>query len=136
MFFFGPNLLRKVANMQKSNVLKKLYLAYFFKSDYKIASFQKTENITLSVFEKRLTWCFRIFDNLIFFNNFWKNTQGIVFSTHYIFGRNNNLRGLKGILERSGWLERCGGLECFGWPTLSILLCRQVRISVPIFKLV
>ena len=28
-------------------------------------------------------------------------------------------KGLKGILERSGWLERCGGLECFGWPTLS-----------------
>ena len=82
MFFLGPNLLRKVANMQKSKALKKLCLAYFFKSDYKISSFQKTENITPSVFEKRLTWCFRIFDNLIFFNNFWKNTQGIVFSTH------------------------------------------------------
>ena len=51
-------------------------------------------------------------------------------------GHKDNLRGLKGILERSGWLERCGGLECFGWPTLSILLCRQVQISVPIFKLV
>ena len=44
-------------------------------------------------------------------------------------------KGAKGILERSGWLERCGGLECFGWPTLSILLCRQVQISVPIVRL-
>ena len=41
MFFSGPHLFRKVANMQKSNALKKLYLAYFLKSDYKIASFQK-----------------------------------------------------------------------------------------------
>ena len=27
----------------------------------------------------------------------------------------NNLRGLKRILKRYGWLERCGWLECFGW---------------------
>ena len=27
----------------------------------------------------------------------------------------NNLRGLKRNLERFGWLERCSGLECFGW---------------------
>ena len=55
MFFLGPHLLQKVANMQKSNALKKLYLAYFFKSYYKIASFQKNKNITPNVFEKRLT---------------------------------------------------------------------------------
>ena len=55
MFVLGPHLLRKVANMQKSNALKKIYLAYFFKSDNKITSFQKTENITPSVFEKRST---------------------------------------------------------------------------------
>ena len=72
MFFLGPNLLRKVANMQKSKALKKLCLAYFFKSDYKISSFWKTENITQSVFEKRLTWCFWSFDNLIFLITFEK----------------------------------------------------------------
>ena len=84
MFFLGPHLLWKVANMQKSNVLKKLYL-YFFESDKKNNSFKKPENITPSLFEKRLTWCFQIFDKLVFFNHFWKITQGIVFSTQWIF---------------------------------------------------
>ena len=84
-FFFGLYLLRKIANMQKCNVLKKLCPGFFFKGDTNIWSFHKSENITLSVFQKRLTWCFRIFDNLHFFNHLWKKTQGIVFSKHKIF---------------------------------------------------
>ena len=39
----------------------------------------------MCVFEKRSTWCSQIFCKLFFFNHFWKNTQGIVFSTQWIF---------------------------------------------------
>ena len=49
----GPHLLRKVSNMQKSNALTKLYLAYFFKSDYKIASKKKLKTSRRDIFEKR-----------------------------------------------------------------------------------
>ena len=85
MFVLGPHLLRKVANMQKSNELKKLYLAYFFIRDYKIASFQKTENITPSVFEKRLTWCFQICDKLVFLITFKKYARHSFFNVMYFW---------------------------------------------------
>ena len=42
--FWVPHFLRKVANMQKFDALKKLYLAYFFKSDYKIYSLHQKLN--------------------------------------------------------------------------------------------
>ena len=38
-FLIGRDFLRKVANMQKGNALKKLCLVYFFKSEYKLLSF-------------------------------------------------------------------------------------------------
>ena len=90
IFFFSPHLLQKVAHIQNYNVLKKLCLGYFFKCDNKIAKILKTENITLSVLEKCSTWYFQIFDNLHIFNHFWKNAQGIVFSTYYIFAYLSN----------------------------------------------
>ena len=71
--------------MPKYTLLKKLCLVYFFKSHKKIGSKTKTENIQSSVFFKRLIGRFRIFHNFSFFNHFWKNTQGIVFSTQWIF---------------------------------------------------
>ena len=40
-FFFGPHLMRKVSNVPKSNALKKLCLAFFFKGDQKFVNFQK-----------------------------------------------------------------------------------------------
>ena len=42
-FFFGPHLMRRVSNVQKSNALKKQCLAVFFKGDEKIISFEKTK---------------------------------------------------------------------------------------------
>ena len=56
----------------------------FFKCDLKIVSNQETENITLSVLNKRLTWCFQNLNYLQFFNHIWKTSQGIAFSTYKI----------------------------------------------------
>ena len=85
MFFFVSYYLQIWACIQEWNALKKLCLLYFFKSDIKVSSLKKNNNITSSIFEKQSTWCFWIFYNLHFFNHFWKNTQDIVFSTHYVF---------------------------------------------------
>ena len=56
-------------------------LCFFSEVIKKKLSNQKSENITLSLFSKCCTWCFPIFDDLQFFNHFWKKTQGIVFPT-------------------------------------------------------
>ena len=69
--------------MQKSTVLKKLCLVLFFKSDYKMVSYEKSENIMSSIFQKRTLWYFPFFLRPNFIQ-FLKNTQDIVFSTMYI----------------------------------------------------
>ena len=50
---------------------------------FEVKQKQKTSN--RAFFFKRSIGRFRIFHNFSFFNNFWKNTQGIVFSTQWIF---------------------------------------------------
>ena len=65
--------------MQKLDMLKKLFFVMFFKSDQKSLSFQETKNITRSVWKKRSSWCFWIFDYLQFLNHLWKTSQIIYF---------------------------------------------------------
>ena len=79
MFSIGHYLLRKGEHMQKWYMLKKLFFVMFFESDQKNLSFQETENITRSVWKKRSSWCFRIFDYLQFLNHLWKTSQIIFF---------------------------------------------------------
>ena len=54
VLFLGPHLLRMMANMQKFYILKKICLVYFFKNDSKNVRYQKSENITTSIFPKAL----------------------------------------------------------------------------------
>ena len=63
----------------------KILFVMFFKGDLKNVCYQKSENITTSVFFKRFLWCFRLLENLIFFYNFWKTSQRMIFSTYIIF---------------------------------------------------
>lgn len=74
--------------MQKWYMLKKLFFVMFFKSDQKNLSFQETENITRSIWKKRSSWCFRIFDYLQFLNHLWKTSQIIFFFCAQIFEHN------------------------------------------------
>ena len=64
--------------------VEKIILCDVFQKWSKKLSFQETENITRSVWKKRLSWCFRIFDYLQFLNHLWKTSQIIFFFVHTI----------------------------------------------------
>ena len=71
-FFWGPHLLRKVANMQKSNELKKLYLVYFSKVIAKLPVFTKLKTSCQAFLKKARREVFRTLKSYCFFITFEK----------------------------------------------------------------
>ena len=58
-FVFGPNILRKMANMQKSIALKKLCLAFFSKVKQNLQVLKNPKTSRLIAFKKkREAWFF------------------------------------------------------------------------------
>ena len=81
--------LAKTANFGRIRVFTKVW------EPWKIVSVFKSDLKTIWHYRamRLLSW-------FIYLGNYWNN---------------NNLRELKRIPERYGWLERCGWLECLGW---------------------
>ena len=76
MFVFGPHLLQKAANMQKSYALKKTMPCVFF--------FKNTKTSCQAFLKKAQCDVFKFVTNYNLLSPL-KKTQGIVFSAHYIF---------------------------------------------------
>ena len=82
---FGTPFIAEGGKCSKIHCVEKTMPCVFFQKWLKKIVYKKSENITSSVFQKRSAWCLRFFDKLVFINHFLKNTQGIVFSTQWIF---------------------------------------------------
>ena len=83
--------------------------------------------ITLGVFEKLLTLCFLIFDNLLFYP-FWKSTQGIVFQQiiDCIFSILCN----KWVPKNSVWPNDLCGQNCHVCKTLIYIWLKKISSSL------